>query len=194
VAGLIAERAAGQPFETLIVDRLFAPLGIQSAGFGAMGTPGMEDQPWQHYIDSANRRVEVAPAANADNPPSYGPAGRAHMSVPDWAKYIRAVIRAERGDHAFWSAATAQKLTTPHLLVGSGTDGYAMGWLTTRRSWAPGQILTHSGTNTMNYSVAWLAPEGGFGIIVVTNQGGARAATATDQAAGRLISLYLGGQ
>jgi CubicO group peptidase (beta-lactamase class C family) len=191
VAGLIVERVADQPFEALIVDRLFTPLGITSAGFGAMGTPGMEDQPWQHYINTSNQRVEVAPAPNADNPPSYGPAGRAHMSVPDWARFIQAVLRAEDGDSDVWSQATALKLTTPHVFTGA--DGYAMGWLTTTRSWAGGRVLAHSGTNTMNYSAAWLAPDAGFGVIVVTNQGGNRAAQATDQAASRLIGLFLNG-
>jgi hypothetical protein len=54
-------------------------------------------------------------------------------------------------------------------------------------------VLTHDGTNLMNYAVAWLAADTGFGVIVVTNQGGVAAATACDVAAGRLITLYLKG-
>ncbi len=70
-----------------------------------------------------------------------------------------------------------------------GSDGYAMGWLTTKRSWAgPTQrALTHAGSNTMNYALAWLAPDAGFAIIVVTNQGGDVAARASDAMVGRLL-------
>jgi CubicO group peptidase (beta-lactamase class C family) len=192
IAGLIAERVTGEPFETLITSRLFAPLGMQSVGFGAMGTPGMEDQPWQHYLDASGRRVEVPPGPDADNPPAYGPAGRAHMSLGDWAKYIQAVLRAERGETGVWSTASARRLTTPH--GSTGGTGYALGWAITRRNWARGEILTHNGSNTMSFSVAWLAPAEGFAVIVVTNQGGERAALATDAAAGHLIWLHLNGQ
>lgn len=88
--------------------------------------------------------------------------------------------------------AIALRLTTPRVAIGS--DGYAQGWRTTQRSWAPGRILTHDGSNTMSSSVAWVAPEAGFGVLVVTNQGGTRPAQATDGAAGRLIRLYLDGR
>jgi CubicO group peptidase (beta-lactamase class C family) len=193
VAGLIAERAAGQPFETLIVERLFTPLGMTSVGFGAMGTPGTEDQPWQHYIDGGTRR-EVAPGPNADNPLAYGPAGRAHMSLGDWAKFMVAVLKAEQGDVSVWSAATADMLTTSRVSSG-GADGYAMGWATTTRSWAPGgRVLNHDGTNTLSYSVTWAAANAGFAVLVVTNQGGATASQAADAAAGRLLGLYLNGK
>jgi len=51
VAGAIAERFANDSWENLLRKRIFDPLGMQTCGFGAMGTPGVSDprqidQPW----------------------------------------------------------------------------------------------------------------------------------------------------
>jgi CubicO group peptidase (beta-lactamase class C family) len=194
VAGVMAERVTGMAYEQLLVTDLLGPLGLTTVGFGAAGTPGQEDEPWQHRIDGNGNRVAVPPSPTADNPPVYGPAGRAHMSVGDWAIWIRTVLRAQVGEATPWTPETAKLLTTPAVVI-AGADSYAMGWATTSRSWAAptGRVLTHDGTNLMNYAVAWLAADTGFGVIVVTNQGGDAAATACDVAAGRLITLYLKG-
>jgi CubicO group peptidase (beta-lactamase class C family) len=194
IAGAMAERASNTAYEQLVVTALLGPLGLTTVGFGAAGTPGQEDQPWQHRIDDNGNPVAVPPSPTADNPPVYGPAGRAHMSIGDWALWIRTVLRAQVDEATPWTPETAKLLTTPAVSI-AGTDSYAMGWVTTSRSWAAptGRVLTHDGTNTMNYAVAWLAADAGFGVIVVTNQGGSGAATACDVAAGRLITLYLRG-
>ena len=59
------------------------------------------------------------------------------------------------------------------------------------RPWAgaTGRVLTHDGTDLRNFSVAWLAPDAGFGVIVVTNQVGETGAAAIDATAGRLIAM-----
>jgi hypothetical protein len=48
-------------------------------------------------------------------------------------------------------------------------------------------VLTHAGSNTMNYAVVWMAPKRDFAALVCTNQGGDAAAKACDEAAGALI-------
>jgi len=190
VAGAIAERLMDGEYETLVVDRLLRPLGLTSVGFGARGIPANVDQPWQHLIGEGGRQVAVPPGPNADNPPVFGPAGRAHMTLADWATWIRTVLRASRGGPSPWSAATAKALVAPAVQIDS-TTGYAFGWLVTKRPWAgsSGRALTHAGSNTMNFCVAWLAPEANFAVLVVTNQGGDAATRATDGLAGRLIML-----
>jgi hypothetical protein len=69
-----------------------------------------------------------------------------------------------------------------------GTDaGY--GWGVCQRSWAGGKALSHAGSNTMNYCVAWLAPGRHFGVIVCTNHGGDQLRS-TNAAASALIQYY----
>ena len=194
LAGAIAERLMNAPYEQLMNDLLFKPIGMTSVSWGAAGTPGQEDQPWQYRMDGT-KRIEVAPSANSDNPPVMTPAGRANMSIGDWALWIQTVLRAEAGMSSPWSRETSHELTTAQVAT-SSTDGYAMGWLTTRRPWAgtTGRTLTHAGSNTMNYALAWLAPDAAFGMIVVTNQAGGDAPKATDAMIGRLLQWRTAGK
>jgi len=187
LAGAIAERLMNAPYEQLMSDLLFEPIGMTTVGWGAAGTVNKEDQPWQYRFDGA-KRIEVAPGPTSDNPPVMSPAGRANMSIGDWALFTQTVLRAESGMKSPWTRATSHELTTAAVPT-SPTDGYAMGWLTTNRGWAgpTGRTLTHAGSNTMNYALAWLAPDAGFGIIVVTNQAGDAASKATDAMVGRLL-------
>ena len=101
VAGAIAEKVANDSWEGLMQRRLFEPLGMQSCGFGAMGTPSETDpkkidQPWQHkLLLTFHRQIEPGPLA--DNPAVIGPAGTVHCSIVDWGKFITAHLRGERG-------------------------------------------------------------------------------------------------
>lgn len=60
--------------------------------------------------------------------------------------------------------------------------------ISVRRPWAGGKVLTHTGSNTMNFAVCWLAPAKGFGILVCTNQAGDNASKAADEAVAALIA------
>jgi D-alanyl-D-alanine carboxypeptidase len=84
IAGAMMERAAGKPWEQLLRERLFVPLGLSSAGFGEPATAGQIDQPWGHRGDKPPY-TPVPPGPAADNPPALGPAATVHMSIADFA-------------------------------------------------------------------------------------------------------------
>lgn len=186
-AGAIAERAEGTEWEALMRREIFQPLGMTTAGFGAPGRPDRVDQPWGHLFRSGIR-VPVPPGPLSDNPPLIGPAGTVHCSVGDWAKFVAAHVRGARGDGGLLKAATFRKLHTPAF----GGD-YACGWLTAERAWGGGTVLTHAGSNTLSYCVAWLAPRRDFAVLACTNQGNDAAARACDDTAAALIARFLGG-
>ena len=50
-----------------------------------------------------------------------------------------------------------------------------------------GAVLTHAGSNSKWYCVAWLAPERGFAVLAAVNQGGDRAQRACDEACSTLL-------
>jgi CubicO group peptidase (beta-lactamase class C family) len=181
--GIVAERAAKEDWETLMARKLFKPLGMKSAGFQAMGTPGRIDAPWQHRMDNG-KRVPVGPSKYSDNPEVIGPAGTVHCSITDWLKYAAAHARGETGGSALLTAESFKYLHTPQF----GGD-YAFGWIVTKRDWGGGTVLTHSGSNNMNYSVVWVAPLRDFAVVAAANQGGADAAC--DQVAATLIGSFL---
>ena len=82
LADAMAERLTGRSRETLMQERLFAPLALTTGGFGPPGTPGEVDQPWGHKADQNGRLAPSQDDLNA----ARGPAGAVHISIEDWAK------------------------------------------------------------------------------------------------------------
>lgn len=184
-AGVILEQTAHIAWEDMITRKLFAPLDMTSAGFGAMGTPGKLDEPWQHRFING-QHLAIGPGPFSDNPPVIAPAAAVHCSLGDWAKFVRLHLSASTKTHLLLKPQTLQRLHTPQF----GGD-YAGGWLVTSRPWGGGTVLTHAGSNTQNYAVAWLAPLRDFAVLVVTNQGGDPAAQAADQTSAALIQHFI---
>ena len=60
-----------------------------------------------------------------------------------------------------------------------------------RRAWANGVALTHTGSNTMNYAIAWAIPERNAGVLIVTNIAYDGVFGHLDLVVGELISTYL---
>ena len=180
LAGAMAEKAAGKDWETLMRERLFAPLGMKTAGFGAPGSAKSVDQPRGHRADGS----AVEPGPGADNPPAIGPAGTVHASLRDWAKFVALHVEGARGTSKLLKKESFARL---HEVPGNAKEGYAMGWGVTRRPWAKVPILTHAGSNTMWYCVTWVAPERDFAVLVCTNAAGEEASKGADEAAGEMI-------
>ena len=182
IAGAIIERVTGQAWEDVIRARLFDPLQLTRAGFGGLGAPGELDQPWPHQ---AADRPAQANGPDVDNPPVIGPAGRVHAPLADWAKFVADQLRGARGEPALLKAESYAAL---HTVAGEGD--FALGWIVAQRGWGGGAVLTHNGCNTMNFSVAWLAPKRNFAVLICVNQGDDGAARAADEAAAALIEVH----
>jgi CubicO group peptidase (beta-lactamase class C family) len=179
VLGAMAERVTGRRWERLIRERVFAPLNMQHVGIGGMGTPGMIDQPWPHR----NGKPMEQNGPGVDNPPVMAPAGEVHCPITEWAKYVANELRGFRGEPSLVSVETFRRLHTP-----AAGESYGGGWGGFPRSWARGTAYTHAGSNTMNFSVAWLAPVRGLAVMACTNEG--EAAKPCDDAVGALIGIF----
>jgi CubicO group peptidase (beta-lactamase class C family) len=185
IAGSIAETVAGEDFEALLRRLLFEPLGMKSAGFGAMGTSGQVDAPWQHR-KQGDRLIPIAPGPLSDNPPFLTPAGRVHCSIYDWAKYVESLLAAARGEKGLLPLDQGRLLKEPPF-----DGGYALGWAISERDWGGGKVLHHAGSNRMNYCVAWVSPLKGFAVLAATNRGGEDAPEGLDRICGSMIRKFL---
>jgi CubicO group peptidase (beta-lactamase class C family) len=174
VAAAMLEQVMDESWESLIASRVFAPLGMTSAGFGAPGTAGTLDQPRGHSL-TAGVYSPVEPGPDADSPPALGPAGRVHMTLADYARFAIQHIAGEQGVDGLVSAATFQRLHQR-----APDTAYALGWGLAVRSWAGGIALQHEGSNFLWYANVWLAPERDFGMLAVTNGGEDRGFGATE--------------
>jgi CubicO group peptidase (beta-lactamase class C family)/class 3 adenylate cyclase len=175
VLGAVLEKKTGQSWEDLIRTRLFQPLGMSSAGFGPPGTKGLLDEPWGHLlVDGKIKPLQF------DNPPVFGPAGRVHCNMTDWARFVALYLQPR--SQTLLAQRTLETLITPT----AGHD-FAGGWNTISREWGGGNVLTMTGSNTMWVSVVWVAPRKNFAILVSTNMGGDDAWKACDNATTKII-------
>ena len=157
VAAAMAEQRTEESWEALMEKHLFTPLGITTAGFGPPGTLDAVDQPWGHYWSYWRTLTPV----QFDNPEALGPAGRVHLSIEDWARFI-----------ALWF--TDQ---TPAILDRDSLDGlldtdwdyYAAGWNVAEREWADGITISHNGSNTVWTTTLWIAPDRGVAFLAAAN-------------------------
>jgi CubicO group peptidase (beta-lactamase class C family) len=188
LAGALLEAVMDQSWEELMRAELFTPLGMASAGFGAPDSKEQGDplQPRGHLPN-------LDPIRGWDNLAYYGPAGTMHASLGDWSRYVIQHLRGARGaggEDLLLSPETFARLQTNH-----GGD-YALGWGATTRPWAglegEGRVLTHAGSNTRWYCVAWLAPERNLAALAATNWAGEGAQQACDEAVWALLQSALG--
>jgi CubicO group peptidase (beta-lactamase class C family) len=191
VAGTMLENAmGGELWEKLITQELFEPLKMRSAGFGAPGKiekDGKPDNALGHELKDGKLLPKDPGKPGADNPPVLGPAGTVHCTLADWSKFIQLHLDGARGEKtALLAPDDFKKLHAPP----PGGD-YAMGWAVTTRPWANGETLTHAGSNTMWYCVAWLAPNRNAAVLVATNRAGDVAEKGTDAAAAAMIQQFL---
>ncbi|MEP6755357.1 MAG: serine hydrolase domain-containing protein [Chthonomonadales bacterium] len=176
ILGAILERVTKESWESLIRKMLLEPLGMKSAGFGPMGTPGKIDQPYGHRRNVA-KSYPIDPTPFSDNPPVLGPAGTVHCSIEDLAKYALFHVDGERGGSKLLSV---EGFKTLHKVAYTGD--YAAGWMVVDRLWAGGKALFHNGSNTLNYAVMWLGPNKRIGVVAATNQFGGTEELALDEA------------
>lgn len=171
IAGAAMERITGRSWEDSMQDGLFRPLRMASAGFG----PPEGAQP------SGHRGAE--PTGPRDNPAGLGPAGRAHMSLEDYAKFLRLFLTRGGG---FLSPDSVDKLITPLPRAAGEERDYALGWgVNADRPWARGPALGHEGSNTMWHAFAAVAPARGLAVATVSNS--EPGATQVTQALGRAL-------
>jgi CubicO group peptidase (beta-lactamase class C family) len=183
IAGAMCEQVTSRPWEDMMRELLFEPLGMSSAGFGPPGSPDRIDAPWGHQLGFWNGKwTAMPPESKSDNPAVIGPAGNVHCSLADWAKFASLHLRGSEDKDSFLTSESFRQLHNPIL----GGD-YAGGWLVAERDWAGGKALTHAGSNTMWFSVIWLAPSRSAALLAATNLGTQMAFNACDTAISKLL-------
>ncbi|HEY3861838.1 MAG TPA: serine hydrolase domain-containing protein [Verrucomicrobiae bacterium] len=186
IAGAMMEKITGQDFESLMTEKLFKPLHMDTAGFGAPGARDKIDQPWGHI-----RKLFMTIPRQSDNPPAISPAGRVHCSLDDFARYAMLHLQ-EKAASGLLKPETLARLHKPDgTNASSPLENYACGWVILKRGWAGGRTLWHNGSNSMWYIVMWLAPEKDFSVIVATNIAGPGAEKACDDAAVMMVHKWL---
>lgn len=161
LAGAAIERALDQAWEDALTAEVFEPLGLSAAGFGAPEG----DQPRGHHTALGGVTMSVEPA-RGDNPAFMRPAGGAHMSVADYARWLRVWLN---GGEGLLSPESFRHMTTPPS--GEGRP-YAHGWIINPSDPLANGTLTlaHEGSNTLWHAIAIVAPGQGRGVFALANE------------------------
>lgn len=169
VAGAMLERVGGKPFEALMRERVFAPLRMRDARFGA-STPDETGQPLGHYTRDGVQAVylESEPAI----PAFLQPAGDVSLPLSDYGLYLSAHLCGLQGRATPVLSSNAIQF----LHRAQGEDGASMGWGAYAFSGAPASIHV-GGTGTFSAFVA-VIPTRDLAIATVVNSGDAEARAA----------------
>lgn len=181
VVGAIIDRLAGATFEEALDTHVMAPLGIESAGFGP------PDEIWGHLarFRLGDFTILTGPPADpadpfSDNPAVYSAAGTMHITMADWAKFVRVFMV---GGSSLLHASTVDRLLrTPH----GGECGMTMGW--TRTAVLPGVGYVMQGSNTMWSTAALIDNDRRHAALVACNDGRNRVLHGTARLAARLLA------
>lgn len=156
IAGLIAERASGLPYEALMQRELFEPLGLSSAGFGATH----RGQPLGH---KAGEPVE---GMAGDNPAVIAPAGGIYMSLDDWARFA---IDQMAGEHGRGKLLKPESYRLLHEVAREGGK-FALGWrVQGSMAGVSARHLAHTGSNEAWFALIALKPDSEDAVLVTSN-------------------------
>ena len=165
LVGAAIERITGGEWEDAMQAEVFGPLGLSSAGFGA---PAHDvaggGNAWGHR-GAGTSLVAMDPASpGADNPAAMAPAGGVHMTLSDYADFLKVFLTEGGG---WLKPETLAVLTTPP----AEGEPYAAGWGVRPAARASGAVLGHDGSNTMWYVRASVAPGLGVAFVGLSNEG-----------------------
>lgn len=167
--GKIIEQIESETFEVALKKNLFTPLNMTSCVFGPVGRDGKTAGPWPHETKE-KKHIPVDPTKiEGDNPPTYHSAGGISCTPRDWAKFVSSVQGV--GDQKdFFTQQTRLQMTKVNK------DDYTYGaWGRVQKDWAQGDVLTHSGSNTLNFSFVVAGLNKKFIFLINSNSGSRKA-------------------
>lgn len=181
IAGAVIEAITGGSWEDAMRSEIFGPLGLTSAGFGAPADPNA----WGHRQIGGQAAPMDPSSPGADNPAALGPAGTAHMTIDDYARWIRAIC----GEGHWLSADSLARLNT----TTETNPAYSLGWIVqpappSGAFLGAGDTLAHEGSNTLWHTLAVVAPVPGLAVFTFANDA-VRGPAACRMLAQRLIAL-----
>jgi len=174
MAGAMIEKMAGKSYEQLMIEEIFNPLEMHTAGFGLPIKLSSTFQPFGH------KAVGATPTPITRDFPVYmAPTAVIHISIKDWAKFVRFHLKPEIKGRVILNDDALRRLHTPpndaywredaeENGYGVPSLNYALGWYTLDIGGKKG-LLWHPGGNTGFIAQVIMDPGRNNAIMVVTN-------------------------
>ncbi|MCP4725568.1 MAG: beta-lactamase family protein [bacterium] len=181
IAGAMLERITGRSWEELVMEMIFVPLNMRTAGFGIPAADD-PDQPWGHWQRWRNETPTEPVSPDYNTLPDYeAPSGDVYMSILDCAKYLQVHLKGLRGIDGFVSSDLIKKLHNP---VGN----YAMGWFVDRMYGM--KASRHGGSNGLFVGGFVICHDKDLAVAVFANSSTESANNATGKSIRDLLRKY----
>ncbi len=170
VAGMVLEAASDMSWDEFMAERIFAPLGMNSASTSITQISDNDNAAWPHQ--EIFGEVQPIPRRNFDN---IGPAASVNASVTDMARWMKFQL-GESGaydGHRLISLENIMETHQPQQLfrledpMTEPLRGYGLGW--GLRNYEGYRVSQHSGAADGMTSFLVLLPEKDLGVLVVSN-------------------------
>ena len=194
LAGLVIERVTGQPWQTVIQTRLFAPLGMSRIKLSA---PEMA-QDANHAIGHTTRGRKWLPVPLRHDP-LLGLAGAVNASITEYAKWVQLQLGVGQfGGRRLISTASMAAMWEPLILTSDTPRApdfqrghYGLGWRIDR--YRDTVRVAHGGDLNGHTPRVVLLPQANVGLAILVNHGSHPFANAvTPDLLDRLLGLPLG--
>jgi CubicO group peptidase (beta-lactamase class C family) len=163
-AGVAAGKAEGTDWDTLVTERIFEPLGMNSTTTSVTQAENDSRLASGYLWDEDLQAYEYKPMRNVDN---IGPSGAINSNVIDMAQWLR--LQLNRGEYEGRRLISEESLSETWTTQINITDdvGYGMGWMI--REWEGQPVIEHGGNvDGFSAQVAML-PESDLGFVLLTN-------------------------
>jgi len=163
-AGVAAGKADGTDWDTLVTERIFEPLGMNSTTTSVTQAEKDSRLASGYLWDEDLQAYEYRPMRNVDN---IGPSGSINSNVIDMAQWLR--LQLNRGEYEGRRLISEENLSetwTTQIAITENV-GYGMGWMI--REWEGQPVIEHGGNvDGFSAQVAML-PESDLGFVLLTN-------------------------
>ena len=160
------ERKLKKPYEELMDQYVFRPLGMTTGGkFMMVSGPDELDSPWPHKLVDGRY---VAEPLHIGRGFSRAPGGGVCLSIGDFGKWAAAHLEGENGHSNLLRSSTFRELHRPLPGVGA-----TMSFGRQPTSWSGGaDVLWHNGAHVGISAIAHIVPAHNYAICVASNSVG----------------------
>ena len=157
VLGAVVEAISGQPYKDYVRENIFSPLGMEDSA------ASLEDDVSLNLADPYRWWFGFPVPVNAPYPKDAVPAGFIIASADDMSKYL---AFQQSGSPGILPSELLNSMHTSCVSSGDEVE-YCYGWV--RGKFGGADALFHEGSAQGYYSVIAMEPEGGWGLVVLTN-------------------------
>jgi CubicO group peptidase (beta-lactamase class C family) len=185
-AGYLAEKVSGTSWETLVRERIFAPLGMNASLLSVDSLKLSAD----HAVGYGEEKKEVK-KLDYRNIDAMGPAGSINSNATDMAKWVMLHLsNGKVGGEQLIPPGIMQALHAPQVVMSGAPGGpkemlfhlYGMGWMMS--AYRGHRLLQHGGNIDGFSAMVTFMPDDDIGMVILTNMDGTEFPTAT------MLSIY----